>query len=275
LPGRLKKNKVDYFPHYCKHGKTLYILENQYGNDGYAFWFKTLEILGDTVGHHFDCSDIVSWQYLLATTRVKDETARAILKLLADLGAIDKEIWDRFSVIWSANFVNNISEAYRRRESGLLGKNDIIAIYDGRNEINVNKKSKNDDKKRESKVYKRKEYINANMHTEIVCDFNEVTSSRYKTNPVTKDIAELINARISEGFTVDDFKRVHRQKFESWGNDPKMRKYLRPHTLYTAKFQAYLNEVPASQQVKPLPAKIATIPMNLDGFLDENDATSH
>ena len=44
---RPRKQTVDYFPHYCKCGRTIFILENRFGNDGYAFWFKLLEILGD------------------------------------------------------------------------------------------------------------------------------------------------------------------------------------------------------------------------------------
>ena len=45
---RPKKQTVDYFPHIIKQGKTMTILENRFGNDGYAFWFKLLEILGST-----------------------------------------------------------------------------------------------------------------------------------------------------------------------------------------------------------------------------------
>lgn len=43
---RPKKQTVDYFPHFVKGGRTIFILENKFGNDGYAFWFKLLEILG-------------------------------------------------------------------------------------------------------------------------------------------------------------------------------------------------------------------------------------
>lgn len=80
------------------------------------------------------------------------------------------------------------------------------------------------------------------LYAEIIQDFNTITNSNYKTDPVTKDIASLIDSRIDDGFTLEDFKTVHRNKLASWGSDPKWRKFLRPHTLYTAKFQAYLNE---------------------------------
>ena len=48
---RPMKKGVDYFPHACVHGQTMFILEQRWGNDGYAFWFKLLEMLGTTEGH--------------------------------------------------------------------------------------------------------------------------------------------------------------------------------------------------------------------------------
>ena len=50
-----------------------------------------------------------------------------------------------------------------------------------------------------------------------------------------------INARIKEGFTLDDFKKVIDNKVTEWKNDDKMNQYLRPETLFSSKFQSYLN----------------------------------
>lgn len=52
---RPKKQTVDYFPHFVKGGRTIFILENKFGNDGYAFWFKLLEILGESEGWKIQC----------------------------------------------------------------------------------------------------------------------------------------------------------------------------------------------------------------------------
>ncbi len=88
---RPKKQTVDYFPHVCNHGKTMYILEQKYGNDGYSFWFKLLEMLGNAEGHYIDLNDDVSWEFLQAKTMLSDSLCQDILNLLAKLGAIDKE----------------------------------------------------------------------------------------------------------------------------------------------------------------------------------------
>jgi uncharacterized phage protein (TIGR02220 family) len=75
---------------------------------------------------------------------------------------------------------------------------------------------------------------------EIIKDLNEVLGTNYKKN--TKQTIELIQARINEGFTLEDFKVVHRKMFQSWGKDEKMAKFLRPITLYGNKFESYLNQ---------------------------------
>ena len=74
----------------------------------------------------------------------------------------------------------------------------------------------------------------------IVGYLNEKTDSHYKaTTPKTK---QLVQARLKEGFSVDDFKTVIDKKTATWLNDSKKNKYLRPLTLFGTKFEDYLNE---------------------------------
>lgn len=111
---RPKKETVDYFPHVVNHGKTLYIIEQKYGNDGYAFWFKLLEMLGNTPGHYLDLNDEATWEFLQAKTHLESSFCNEILDLLAKLEAIDPELWGK-RVVWSQNFVNGISQVYTNR----------------------------------------------------------------------------------------------------------------------------------------------------------------
>lgn len=118
---RPKKATVDYFPHVIKTGKTLTILENRFKNDGYAFWFKLLEILGSSDKHYFRYESSLDVEYLLAKTRVSEETAEEILNLLAEIGKIDKELWKN-RIIWCQNFVDNLEEVYKKRRTELPKK---------------------------------------------------------------------------------------------------------------------------------------------------------
>jgi hypothetical protein len=122
---RKKKCNVDYFPHYCQHKSTMFIIEQKYGNNGYAFWFKLLEILGHTDGHVMDAGNPAQWEFLQAKTHLDDATCREILDLLARLDAIDRELWEQDSVIWSDHFVEGIRDAYSKRAGDLPVKPSI------------------------------------------------------------------------------------------------------------------------------------------------------
>jgi uncharacterized phage protein (TIGR02220 family) len=74
---------------------------------------------------------------------------------------------------------------------------------------------------------------------EIVDYLNSKTSKNYRAS--TRKTKSLINARMNEGFTVDDFKKVIDNKTAEW-LDTKMEQYLRPETLFGTKFESYLNQ---------------------------------
>lgn len=114
---RPQKQTVDYFPHDtdASRGKTLSILQTKYGNDGYAFWFKLLELLGSSEGHYYQYKEEVDIEFLVSYTGVsRRETAFLVLETLAKLGAIDFELYQN-QVIWCQKFVDRIEDAYRDR----------------------------------------------------------------------------------------------------------------------------------------------------------------
>lgn len=78
-------------------------------------------------------------------------------------------------------------------------------------------------------------------YKEIIDYLNKKTNSHYRHT--TKATQRIINGRLSENFTVDDFKRVIDIKSAQWLSDKKMSAYLRPETLFAAShFESYLNE---------------------------------
>lgn len=74
---------------------------------------------------------------------------------------------------------------------------------------------------------------------EIVGHLNQRAGTHYKAT--TANTRKLIKARLSEGFTVDEFKLVIDKKCADWLNKPAMVEYLRPETLFGNKFESYLN----------------------------------
>ena len=134
--GRRGKVKVDYFPHVTQTGMTIDILQSRWGNDGYAFWFKLLELLGNAQGFCYHCNSAPEWEYLLARTRVTAEVATAILDKLAEIEAIDAELW-REKWVWSDNFVAGVAPAFEKRKGELPQKPDFRLRNHGDSRVSV------------------------------------------------------------------------------------------------------------------------------------------
>ena len=122
---RPKKQNVSYFPHNCKPSKTLEILENKYKNDGYAFFYKLFEVLGDEPGHYYDCRQIIDFEYLAGKMGFSSGKLREMLDNLCDWGKIDTELWNQ-GVIWYQGYVETLEDAYKERTTTLPTKNECI-----------------------------------------------------------------------------------------------------------------------------------------------------
>lgn len=76
---------------------------------------------------------------------------------------------------------------------------------------------------------------------DVLAYLNEKAGTAYR--PSAKAHVTLINARAKEGYTLADFKSVIDTKCAEWLKDAKMRKFLRPSTLFNAThFPEYLNQ---------------------------------
>ena len=88
-------------------------------------------------------------------------------------------------------------------------------------------------------ILSKKKEKNKYIYSEVIDYLNIKAGTSYRVN--TKNTQSLINARIAEGYTVEDFKKVIDVKVENWlGTE--WEKYLRPQTLFGSKFENYLNE---------------------------------
>lgn len=124
MAGRKDKNTVDYFPHYCIGGKTMFVLESKFGHTGYSVWFKTLELLGSTENHYIDLRDETEVLFLISKLKITEQQFNDIYNLLSKLDAIDSFFWEN-KIIYSDNFIKNIDDAYKRRNNKCMQKLDL------------------------------------------------------------------------------------------------------------------------------------------------------
>ena len=114
----------------------------------------------------------------------------------------------------------------KRKEIGRLG-----GLKKAENLANSTKTYQNvpkESKEKESKIKEIVEYLNLK------------SEKNYKYG--TQKTIDCINARLNEGFTVDEFKKVIDIKCTDWLNDEENNLYLRPETLFGNKFEGYLNQ---------------------------------
>lgn len=160
----------------------------------------------------------------------------------AELGMAPSTVWDYLKLLESEECINIKSN----------NKFSVVTIvnwdfYQGQDEKS--------DSKDDSKKTANEQQINTNKndnneknkdnvpYAEIIDYLNEKAGKNYRHT--TKKTQSLIKARINEGFTVEDFKKVIDVKATEW-KGTEMEKYLRPSTLFNGeKFEGYLNQVPA------------------------------
>lgn len=81
----------------------------------------------------------------------------------------------------------------------------------------------------------------------VIAHLNEVTGSSFKYT--TKSTQQKINARLNEGYKLDDFIVVIDKKWMEW-KETEFEKYMCPETLFGTKFEKYLNQNVSQNQGK-------------------------
>ena len=212
-----------------------------------VIWFKLLCLAGknNNSGVFMLNERIAYTDEMLATIfRRETNTVRLALKTFEMYGMI--EIINDVITIpnWSKHqtldqleerkeYMKDYMKKYRAKQK-LLSEGEVNSKVNSK--VNVN--SLEEDKEKDIEEDKEKD-IDINIYSEIIEYLNFKANTHYRVN--NKKTRASINARISEGFTIDDFKKVIDIKSAEWLNT-NMQQYLRPETLFGTKFEGYLNQ---------------------------------
>lgn len=115
-----------------------------------------------------------------------------------------------------------------------LFRNQIIELYNSRDTVSIPYTYDTDTTDTDTNT-------DIDTITDIINYLNNKLNTNYKVS--SKVSQKHIKARLKEGFTFEDFKVVIDKKVDAW-QDNEMAIYLRPETLFGAKFESYLNEKP-------------------------------
>lgn len=218
--GRPQEQTAKYFSHYVESNETIFILEQNWGNDGYAFWFKLLELLCKKDGHFYDYSKDASKIYLAAYTRIKEETVEDIISALVEFDEIDRELWENHKIIWCQSLVDSLKPLYSKRTASLPQKPDASEFSERKQpdstiaepEIEENETEKNEekvlkkaDKKKKSKPEKIKFAEFVHMTQE---EYDKLVDG-YGKEKTEKMITVLDNYKGSKGKTYkNDYRAI-------------------------------------------------------------------
>ena len=91
--------------------------------------------------------------------------------------------------------------------------------------------------------------INSELIKKIVDNLNINCGTAFR--PTAANTQKHINARLNDGFKLEDFYHVISYKADEWNGDPHMCQYLRPDTLFGTKFESYLQAAKRTEPQKP------------------------
>lgn len=179
----------------------------------------------------------------LVETKLKKSYGSPTLHYKANMEEISKWIMKKLDKRKSRNLINDYQKtSYSLTENTTKNTTDIKSINQPTN-INTKKELPQQDSSNRN--------INnlENEYEYIISYFNQKTNKSFKAT--SKRTRELINGRLNEGYTLEDFKHVIDIKTEQWLNNEKMDKHLAPITLFRpSNFEKYLNEKPTKPKGK-------------------------
>jgi uncharacterized phage protein (TIGR02220 family) len=114
---------------------------------------------------------------------------------------------------------------------------EIIAEYEEKNGVLAYSNEKDNDNDNDND--NEDTSPNRERIVQVISYLNQKAGTKFRSS--TAKTKSMINARLAEGFTLEDFKVVIDKKCAEWIGDEKMEKYLRPETLFGTKFEGYLN----------------------------------
>lgn len=215
-------------------------------------WMKLLTQAGKTnsSGYIFLNENIPYTDEMLSTIFNRPlSTIRLALKTFKDLGMIGIDDSSFISITnWSkhqsVDRLAEIREKNRIRQAKFRDKNKLEAPEENSNVTVTLRNATDIELELEEELDKEKEVI---PYVEIINYLNDVASKSYRSS--TQKTKTLIKARWNEGFRLDDFKKVIDTKNAEWKSDQKMSKFIRPETLFSPKFEGYLNQKEGEHEV--------------------------
>lgn len=234
----IKKNEVTGFLAFFKFPKP-FIYDDKYKNLSnnaklmYMLLFGRLE-LSIKNGWHDKEGNVFQYytnEQLMVDLNSSEKTIVKFKKELKDVGLLEE-------VRQGNNLPNRI---YISAVDGAVNStvSELENLQYGTGKITVSELEKLQTNKTENN--KTEKSNNIDIVSEVILYLNQVAGTRFTAG--SQATQKHINARLKEGYTLEDFKQVIDTKTSEW-QGTEFAKFLRPVTLFGTKFENYINQQP-------------------------------
>ncbi|MBY5021403.1 conserved phage C-terminal domain-containing protein [Streptococcus suis] len=234
----IKKNEVTGFLAFFKFPKP-FIYDDKYKNLSnnaklmYMLLFGRLE-LSIKNGWHDKEGNVFQYytnEQLMVDLNSSEKTIIKFKKELKDVGLLEE-------VRQGNNLPNRI---YISAVDGAVNStvSELENLQYGTGKITVSELEKLQTNKTENN--KTEKSNNIDIVSEVILYLNQVAGTRFTAG--SQATQKHINARLKEGYTLEDFKQVIDTKTSEW-QGTEFAKFLRPVTLFGTKFENYINQQP-------------------------------
>lgn len=212
-----------YFSHDAnsRNDEKIISLRMEHGWEGFGLYWALIEMLRESANYELEAH----YKRIAFALNADSETIKSVITQF-DLFEVTEDLF------WSKSLKNRMSKKDEKSQKARESAKKRWGNKHRECETNANAlKTQSDSNANKSKEKESKE----KESKEIINYLNSKTGKKFRT-------AKGLKARFEEGYTVEDAKQVIDIKVAEWLNDEKMRQYLTPDTLFSQKFDKYLNQ---------------------------------
>ena len=248
---RPQKIGLDYFPMDCHLDKNLKAIIRKFGAEG----------IGVVVGlyqHIYSEGYWIKWcseteEDFALEMNVDEDVLSSILEFCIKREVFNSTLYNSNKILTSRGIQKRYLNVIERRKCKQLSLYNLIDVDNNPINVDINpvndyistqskeKESKEKESNKKNKENKIDSSNNSNKEAinEIVDYLNSKTGKKYRSS--TPDTVSKIKARLNDSYIIEDFKKVIDVKVNNW-TGTEQEQYLQPSTLFSAKFEKYLNE---------------------------------
>lgn len=176
-------------------------------------------------------SFVTSYEHLSTETGISVRSLRTSLNKLKSTGELTSHSTNRFTVI-------NVAKWRDYQSQDDINDTPVVNQKETQETSNRQTTDKQPTTNKNDKNYKNEKNKNKDYVEKAILYLNAQTKHHYKTTDAN---SKHISARLNDGYTIKQILQVIHNKVLEWEDDLKMKKFLRPETLFGSKFDSYLN----------------------------------